>query len=75
MTNPTRFGNTLIIANPSAQSGAARAVAERLQRFLSLYLHDSGSFTLTWTERPRHATELAEQAAAFDTVIARAETA
>lgn len=70
MTNPTRFGNTLIIANPSAQSGAARAVAERLQRFLSLYLHDSGSFTLTWTERPRHATELAEQAAAFDTVIA-----
>ena len=29
----TDFGRTLIIANPAAQSGAAREVAERLQRF------------------------------------------
>ena len=29
----TDFGRTIIIANPVAQSGAAREVAERLQRF------------------------------------------
>ena len=32
----TDFGRTLIIANPAAQSGAAREVAERLQRFLDM---------------------------------------
>lgn len=66
----TAFGRTLIIVNPTAQSGSARAVAERLQRFLTLYRHGSDSFELVSTEYPRHATELASQASGFDSVIA-----
>lgn len=65
----TDFGRTLIIANPAAQSGAAREVAERLQRFLALT--GAGTrFTLVWTERPGHATELARDAADYETVLA-----
>ena len=65
----TDFGRTLIIANPAAQSGAAREVAERLKRFLSLT--GSGSrFVLVWTEHAGHATELAREADGFDTVLA-----
>lgn len=63
------FGHTLIIANPAAQSGAAREVAERLQRFLTLTSH-AGSFTVAFTEWPRHATDLARAAHGYDTVIA-----
>ena len=70
MKHKLPFGRTLIIANPRAQSGGGAAVAERLQRFLSLYLDDARSFELVRTERPRHATELAEGAAGFETVIA-----
>lgn len=69
MTAPANLGRTLIIANPTAQNGAAQAVAERLQRFLSLYLHH-GDFDLAWTEHVRHATTLAERAAEYDTVLA-----
>lgn len=65
----TDFGRTLIIANPAAQSGAAREVAERLQRFLSLTARAS-QFTLAWTERPGHAEELAREAHGYDTVLA-----
>ena len=32
----TDFGRTLIIANPAAQSGAAREVAERQQLYLDM---------------------------------------
>lgn len=63
------LGRTLIIVNPVAQSGAARAAAERLQRFLTLYTHRD-AFDLAMTERPRHATELAAVAAGYDTVLA-----
>ena len=123
----TEFGRTLIIANPQAQAGNGAAAAERLQRFLSLYLHSASeksamsrvdgpaaqascpgagspvaahpgaalsdaahlsagqpdvappaasrphcdpSFTLTFTERPGHAVELAAEARGFDTVCA-----
>ena len=65
----TDFGRTLIIANPAAQSGAAREVAERLQRFLSL-TGAGPRFSLVWTERQGHATELAMAAEGYDTVIA-----
>lgn len=77
------LGRTLIIANPQAQSGAAAAAAERLQRFLALYHHADASaqsatapfssndtFTLALTRYPRHATELARQADGYDTVLA-----
>lgn len=126
-TRTTEFGRTLIIANPQAQAGNGAAAAERLQRFLSLYLHGADekpgdphtggpavqglrpgaevpgssrsdaefpdaarsaaeqpdatpaaatrshrdpSFTLTFTERPGHAVDLAAEARGFDTVCA-----
>ena len=54
----TDFGRTLIIANPAAQSGAAREVAERLQRFLDMTARASqfdlvltGLRTKSWTIR------------------------
>ena len=57
------FGRTLIIANPAAQSGAAREVAERLQRFLDMTARAS-QFDLVLTKRMGHAKELAAQAQA-----------
>ena len=65
----TDFGRTLIIANPAAQSGAAREVAERLQRFLDMTARAS-QFDLVLTERMGHAKELAAQAEGYHTVIA-----
>ena len=65
----TDFGRTLIIANPAAQSGAAREVAERLQRFLDMTARSS-QFDLVLTERMGHAKELAAQAQGYRTVIA-----
>ena len=65
----TDFGRTLIIANPAAQSGAAREVAERLQRFLDMTARAS-QFDLVLTERIGHAKELAAQAQGYRTVIA-----
>ena len=65
----TDFGRTLIIANPAAQSGAAREVAERLQRFLDMTARAS-QFDLVLTERMGHAKELAAQATGYRTVIA-----
>ncbi len=64
------LGRTLIIVNPAAQSGAAADVGEQLRRFLELYLHDGGTFSLVATERPHHATEIAAKASSFDTVLA-----
>lgn len=65
----TDFGRTLIIANPAAQSGAAREVAEHLQRFLDMTARAS-QFDLVLTERMGHAKELAAQAQDYRTVIA-----
>lgn len=64
------LGRTLIIVNPAAQSGAARKVGERLQRFLNMYLHGQDRFELVYTEAPRHAIELASKAAEFESVLA-----
>lgn len=69
-TNRSPLGKTLIIVNPTAQSGAAATAGEQAQRFFSLYLHDPRGFDLVKTERPRHATALAAQAAGYDTVLA-----
>ena len=65
----TPFGHTLIIANPAAQSGAAREVATRLRRFLDLTCPGE-RFELAWTDRPGHATRLAREARGFGTVLA-----
>lgn len=64
------LGKTLIIANPTAQSGAARSVAERMQRFCALYSHETDAFSLVLTEHAGHATQLAREAKEFDTVLA-----
>ncbi len=69
MTERARFGRTRIIVNPEAQSGAGAAAGERLARFLSLCLPE-GDFEVEFTERPRHAVELAADAKGFDTVFA-----
>ena len=70
MIEQSDLGRTLIIVNPAAQSGAAGEVGERLQRFLSMYLHGRDRFELVRTEGPRHAIELAADAARFDSVLA-----
>lgn len=65
------FGRTLIIANPMAQSGAGKQAAERLVRFLTMYLHaDKSSFDLVLTKAPQHAIQLASQAQDYKTVCA-----
>lgn len=64
------FGRALIVVNPTAQSGSAAAVAERLKRFLQLYLHNNEAFDLVNTEYLRHATQIARGAAGYDSVIA-----
>ena len=70
MAPSSTLGKTLIIVNPCAQSGAAATVGEQARRFFSLYLHDDRAFDLVKTERPRHATQIAAGAAAYDTVLA-----
>ena len=66
----TRFGRTLIIANPASQMGAGARIADELQRFLTLYFSDDGPFELVHTERAGHAVELAAGASGYQTVLA-----
>lgn len=66
----TRWGNTLVIANPVAHAGAAREVAGWLMRSLGERRADDGPFDLMFTERPGHAAELAARAAGYATVLA-----
>lgn len=69
-TDRAALGRALIIANPAAHSGEAGAAAERLQRFLDCSGACAAGSRLVYTERPRHATELARASAGFDTVLA-----
>lgn len=52
MARTTDWGRTLAIVNPTAHAGAAAAIAERLRRFLALYLRDTNSFEIARTEQP-----------------------
>lgn len=70
MNTRTVLGKTLIIVNPTAQSGAADTAARQVQRFLAMYMHDAHAFDVVRTTRPRHATQIASQAAGYDTVLA-----
>ncbi len=69
MNARARFGRALIVANPTSQSGAGKAAAERLARFLSLCLPES-DFELAFTEAAGHATDIAARARGFETVFA-----
>lgn len=62
------LGNTLLIANPVAQSGRGQAAAQRAWRLLSDELGDAVS--LAMTKSTAHAVDLAAGAGNFDTVVA-----
>ncbi len=64
----SELGNTLLIANPVAQSGRGLAAAQRVWKLLSDQLGDSVS--LAMTKSAHHAVDLAAGAANFDTVVA-----
>lgn len=70
MNTRTNLGKTLIIVNPTAQSGAAATAAQQVQRFLSMYMHDDSAFDVVHTTHPRHATQIASQATGYNTVLA-----
>ena len=70
MNARTNLGKTMIIVNPTAQSGAAATAAQRVQRFLSMYMHDDRAFDLVNTTHPRHAAQIASQATGYNTVLA-----
>lgn len=59
------LGRTLLIANPAARHGETEALIPVVERLLADVTHDT-----VWTERVGHATELAAQAAVYDTVVA-----
>ncbi|WP_139652802.1 diacylglycerol/lipid kinase family protein [Raoultibacter phocaeensis] len=65
----TYLGKTLVVANPVAQNGNGAAAAERAGEHLRRLLPE-GSFELAMTEEPLHATRIAAQSGAFDTVVA-----
>lgn len=62
------LGNTLLIANPVAQSGRGLAAAQRVWKLLSDQLGDAVSLALT--KSAEHAVDLAAGAGSFDTVVA-----
>ncbi len=64
----TDFGRTLIIANPAAQSGAAREVAERLQRFFANPAAQSGAAREV-AERLQRFLDMTARASQFDLVL------
>ncbi|MBQ9955111.1 MAG: diacylglycerol kinase family lipid kinase [Eggerthellaceae bacterium] len=66
---PSHLGSTLIIANPVSQNGKGRVAAEHACRLLSERMGKSAP-ELALTEYPRHAAELAANAASYDTVLA-----
>lgn len=63
------LGDVALIANPAARSGAGARAAERAA---SLLEHTAGarSVELLLTEHSGHATELAQQSAGYDTLVA-----
>lgn len=62
------LGNTLVIANPAAQSGRGAVAAAQVEARLRARLGDR--LVVQLTKSARHAEELAESACDFDTVIA-----
>lgn len=66
---PAQLDNILLIANPASQNGNGAHLAEEAMETLFRHMADS-SIDVILTTHPHHATELAADAAAFDTVIA-----
>ena len=65
----TPLENILLIANPASQNGNGGRLAEEAMETLFRRMTDA-SIEVILTTHPHHATELAADAAAFDTVIA-----
>ena len=66
---PIQLENILLIANPASQNGNGAHLAEEAMETLFRRMTDA-SIEVILTTHPHHATELAADAAAFDTVIA-----
>ena len=66
---PTSLGNTLLIANPTAQRGNGARATEIACDLLRQWLGEE-SFAVARTKRAKHAVGIAAQASEFDTVIA-----
>ena len=62
-------GKVLIIANPTARNGAAAAAAQQAARLLRAQLGET-CVDVTFTQAPRHATQLAAHASGYATVCA-----
>ena len=64
------LGKTLIIANPTAHSGKGLAGAEFCNRFFDSYESIRTSYDMQLTKAAGDATKIAQEAGAYDTVIA-----
>ena len=63
------WGRTLVIANPVAQSGRGEAGARAVKEALEAGMAPVTSYVVRLTEDRGHATQLAAQATAYDTVL------
>ncbi len=66
---PSNLGTTLLIANPAAQRGNGAQAAMIAQDLIEGWI-GADALTVSLTEHPKHAIEIAAQASRFDTVIA-----
>lgn len=66
----TKLGRTLVIANPTSQSGAGVEGAAYVERMLKHFDSATDGFRVQLTNAAGHATSIARAATHFDTVIA-----
>lgn len=65
----TRFGSTLVLANPTAQLGRGGDAAAQVEAFLHAQEGMCSALDAVFTEHPGHAEELAAAAGAYDTLV------
>lgn len=70
MTQETKLGRTLVIANPASQSGAGAEGAQFVERTLAHFDSATEGYRVSLTNAQGHATSMARAASHFDTVIA-----
>ena len=64
------LGRTLVIANPTAHSGAGEKGAQFAEAFLTSYSSATNGFEVLRTTGPGDATRIAREARGFDTLVA-----